>query len=75
MLTSLSVMLLYDHLLTLSDEVRLIWPAKVRRTNTNVPPTEQAHEYIHICTDLDRQGLILDKSVHCPSLPHCDHLW
>ena len=38
MLTSLSVLVLYDHLLTLSDEVRLIWPAKVRRTNTNIPP-------------------------------------
>ena len=37
MLTSLSVLVLYDHLLTLSDEIRLIWPAKVRRTNTNVP--------------------------------------
>ncbi len=38
MLNSLSVLVLYDHLLTLSDEIRLIWPAKVRRTNTNIPP-------------------------------------
>jgi len=74
MLTSLSVLVLYDHLLTLSDEIRLIWPAKVRRTNTNIPPAEQAHERIRICTDLDRQGLVLDKSVYCPSLSHYDRL-
>jgi len=40
---SLSVLVLYDHLLTLNDEVRLIWPAKVRRDDANVPanPHEQ----------------------------------
>ena len=66
------MLVLYDHLLTLSDEVRLIWPAKVR--NTNVPPAEQAHEHTRIYTDLDRQGLVLDKPVHCPSLSHYDRL-
>lgn len=74
MLTSLSVLVLYDHLLTLSDEVRLIWPAKVRRTDTNIPPAEQAREHTRICTDLDRQGLVFDKPVHCPSLSHYDRL-
>jgi hypothetical protein len=31
---------LYDHLLTLSDEVRLIWPAKVRRGEMPIVPAK-----------------------------------